>query len=79
MYYKETGALYSFLRHVFIFPTGFLFWRKVLTRQQLCTITPLTRHKGECCRINVPSSNGYDDRDRDIDRDRHKGLELLME
>ena len=37
----------SFVIFLF-FPTGFLFWRKVLTRQQMCTTTPLTRHKGEC-------------------------------
>ena len=46
------------------FPIGFLFWRKVLTRQRMRTTTPLTRHKGECCRISVPSSKGSDDRDR---------------
>ncbi|KAJ9535166.1 hypothetical protein OSB04_un001754 [Centaurea solstitialis] len=39
---------------------------KIHQRQQSCTTIPLTRHKGECCRINVPSSKGSDDIEIDI-------------
>ena len=47
----------------------------------MCTINPLTRHKGECCRISVSSSKGYDDRDKDIDkyiRDRLEPIYLVV-
>ncbi|KAJ9553223.1 hypothetical protein OSB04_017268 [Centaurea solstitialis] len=47
-------------------------------KQQSCTTILLTRHKGECCRINVPSSKGYDDRVIDTDRDRYTRVRLEL-